>query len=77
MRSLATVIFVTFTVLAAFPGAVAAHGGGHGFGHGDAQRHGAHFAGGRRHGDDAYIRAAIEDRDKLLATKIKSICRGC
>jgi hypothetical protein len=52
------------------------HGlGGHGFGgHG---MHGAEFTSGRRHGNDAYTRAASEERDRLLDTKIKSICRGC
>jgi hypothetical protein len=39
--------------------------------------HGPQFAGGRRHGNDASIKAASEDRDKLLTTQIKSICRGC
>ncbi len=49
--------------------------GGHGFGgHG---KHGAEFAGGRRHGNDAYAKAASEERDRLLDTQIKSICRGC
>jgi hypothetical protein len=56
-----------------------ARGGGRGFargfsGHGG---HGPQFAGGRRHGNDASIKAASEDRDKLLTTQIKSICRGC
>ena len=37
--------------------------------------HGAHFAGGRR--NDAYAKAASNELDKLLNTKIKSICRGC
>jgi len=51
------------------------HGSGRGFGgHG---MHGAEFAGGRRHGNDAYINAASEERDRLLDTRIKSICRGC
>jgi hypothetical protein len=51
------------------------HGLGHGFGgHG---MHAAEFAGDRRHGDDAYTRAASEERDRLLDTQIKSICRGC
>jgi hypothetical protein len=56
------------------------HGlGGHGFGHGFGGHgmHAAEFAGGRRHGDDAYTRAASEERDRLLDTQIKSICRGC
>ena len=39
--------------------------------------HGAEFAGGRRHGNDAYAKAASEERDRLLDTQIKSICRGC
>ena len=37
--------------------------------------HGAHLAGGRR--NDAYAKAASNELDKLLNTKIKSICRGC
>jgi hypothetical protein len=57
--------------------------GGHGFHHGSGghEMHGAEgtgtFSGGRRHGNDAYVRAAAEEEDKLLNTKIKSICRGC
>jgi len=53
--------------------------GGHAFGRGFAGRgmHGASFASDRRHGNDAYIKAASEERDKLLNNKIKSICRGC
>ena len=31
----------------------------------------------RRHGNDAYAKAASEESDELLKTKIKSICRGC
>jgi hypothetical protein len=53
-----------------------ARGGGHGF-HGGSFGHGAHFAGDRHHGDDAYIKAASDERDKLLNSKLKSICRGC
>ena len=56
------------------------HGfGGHGFGGGFGGHgmHGAQFAGDRRHGDDTYIKAASDERDKLLDTKLKSICRGC
>jgi hypothetical protein len=53
--------------------------GGHGMdrdfaGHGP---HGTEVAGGRRHGNDSYMKAASEERDKLLTTKLKSICRGC
>lgn len=39
--------------------------------------HGAQFAGGRRHGNDAHMKAAMEERDRLLNTQLKSICRGC
>ena len=39
--------------------------------------HGAEFAGGHRHGNDSYIKAASDERDKRLTTKLKSICRGC
>jgi hypothetical protein len=35
------------------------------------------FAGDRRHGDDAHMKAASEEEDKLLSTGIKSIRRGC
>ena len=38
---------------------------------------GARSAGGCRRGNDSYIKAASDDRDKLLDTKIKSICHGC
>jgi hypothetical protein len=51
------------------------HGIGREFGsHGT---HGAQFSGDRRRGNDAYTKAASEERDKLLTTKLKSICRGC
>jgi len=51
---------------------------GHGFGHGFGSHgmHGTEFAGGR-HGNDSYAKAASEERDRLLDTQIKSICRGC
>jgi hypothetical protein len=44
--------------------------GGHG-------AHGAEFTGGHRHGNDSYVKAASDEREKLLTTKLKSICRGC
>ena len=51
------------------------HGGGRGFSiHG---MHGSAFAGDARHGNDPYIKAASEEENKLLNTKLKSICRGC
>jgi hypothetical protein len=53
--------------------------GGHGFGRGLGGHglHGEQFSGDRRHGNDSYIKAASDERDKLLNAKIKSICRGC
>jgi hypothetical protein len=39
--------------------------------------HGAPFAADRRHANDTHIKAASEERDKLLNAQIKSICRGC
>jgi hypothetical protein len=56
------------------------HSAGHSAGGQRGMRDGgssASFAGGRRHGNDAYTKAASEERDRLLDTKIKSICRGC
>jgi hypothetical protein len=49
--------------------------GGHGFSEHGA--HGSEFAGGRHRGNDNYVKAASEEREKLLNTKLKSICRGC
>jgi hypothetical protein len=58
--------------------------GGHGFGRGVGGQgfgghgmRGAQFAGDRRHGNDAYTQAVSDERDKLLNSKLKSICRGC
>ena len=54
--------------------------GGHGFGRGfggHGVHGGAQFAGNRRHGNDAYVDAASGETDKLLNSKLKSICRGC
>jgi hypothetical protein len=52
--------------------------GGHGYSRGviGGPYRGGHFAGGR-HGNDSSVKAASDDRDKLLNTKLKSICRGC
>lgn len=51
------------------------HGGGRSFG-GGAGAGASRFADGRRHGNDAYVKAASDERDKLLK-KLKDICRGC
>jgi hypothetical protein len=66
-------------VLLAISGLPADARGGHGFVRSFDGRgmHGAGFAADRRHANDAYTRAASEERDKLLDTQIKSICRGC
>lgn len=56
--------------------------GFHGLGHGSWHSHGIReddtsgVAHGRRHGNDTYMKAARDERDKLLS-KLKSICRGC
>jgi hypothetical protein len=70
---------LTVTLSSAFAVSAEARGGGHGYsrgfvGHG---MHGAHFVGDSRHGNDTYIKAASDEREKLLTTKLKSICRGC
>jgi hypothetical protein len=70
-----TAVFVA-AVLAILTASAEARGGGHGFSRG-LSGHGAPFAGGHRHGNDAYIKAASDERDKLLTTRLKSICRGC
>jgi hypothetical protein len=66
------------------PPAEARGGGGHGFGrgfHGGRGSHGAMYGGGsagdRRHASDDYVKAASAERERLLNTQIKSICRGC
>ena len=70
----ATLGLVFLTALTFSADARGVHGigrdlGGHGM-------HGPQFSGGRRHGTDAYVKAASDERDKLLI-KLKSICRGC
>jgi hypothetical protein len=53
--------------------------GGHGFGRGFGGHglHGPQVTGDRRHGNDAYMKAASDQTDELLNSKLKSICRGC
>jgi hypothetical protein len=71
----AAVLTLAFLTMSAF----SADARGHGFNHAFAGRgvHGPQFAGGRRHDNDNYIKAASQERDKLLSSQIKSICRGC
>jgi hypothetical protein len=86
-------LLVLMTLIAAAPAADArgGHGLGHGgFGHGGFGMHGIRggramggagdagtFAGNRRRADDAYTKAASDEQDRLLNSKIKDICRGC
>jgi hypothetical protein len=53
--------------------------GGHRFGGGFGGHgtHGPQVAGDRRHGNDTYTKAASDERDKLLNSQLKGICRGC
>lgn len=44
---------------------------------GEPSHGGGRFAGDQRHGNDDYVKAAADEEDKLLDSKIKSICRGC
>lgn len=77
----AALLAATLVTISTFPAdARGGHGfGGHGSRHGFGGRgmHGAEFSGGRRHGNDAYAKAASGEIDRLLNTRIKSICRGC
>ena len=51
--------------------------GMHGFGmHGGALRGGGALGSDQRHADDDYVKAASNEENRLLNTKIKSICRG-
>ena len=61
--------------LVLFPLAAQARGGMGFHMHGGPGMHHGRFVGGR-HGNDSYIKAASDERDKLLS-KLKSICRGC
>jgi hypothetical protein len=78
MRSTLVTTVVGLVFIAALTQAVEArgHGFGRGFG-GHGGMHGTAVAGDRRHGNDAYTKAASDEEDKLLAGKLKSICRGC
>ncbi|PDT74886.1 hypothetical protein [Bradyrhizobium sp. C9] len=51
-------------------------GGSHGMHNGGASRGGG-FAADKRHADDPYTKAASDEEDRLLNSKLKSICRGC
>jgi hypothetical protein len=74
-RNVAIVVSVALLVAASAPAVARGGGGPRSLGDGSAGR--GEFAGGHRHGNDNYIKAASDERDKLLNTKLKSICRGC
>jgi hypothetical protein len=65
------------TILIGLAASAEARGGGHAHEASEWSEHGARSGGGRRHGNDGYMKAASQERDKLLNTKLKSICRGC
>jgi hypothetical protein len=78
MKHTAITTLVGLTILIGFAASAEARGGsGHGHGTGEWSEHGAGSGAGRRHGNDSYMKAASQERDKLLNTKLKSICRGC
>jgi hypothetical protein len=86
-------LLVLMMLIAAAPAADARGGHGFrrgGLGHGGSGLHGIHggramdgaggagaLAGDRRRADDAYVSSASDEEDRLLNSKIKSICRGC
>ena len=89
VKAILTAMAITASLLASLHPVEAR--GGHGMsrglgGHGSGD-HGSHGGGAGaipaslpangRHGNDAYMRAASQDRDALLEKQIKSICRGC
>ena len=50
---------------------------GMGGGMGGLARGDGRLASDQQHANDEYVKAAAEEEDKLLDSKIKSICRGC
>jgi hypothetical protein len=80
MRTITTTGLVLAVLAASIPAADAR--GGHGAMHthsmhvGGASGAGG-FAADRRHADDPYTKAASDEEDRLLNSKLKSICRGC
>jgi hypothetical protein len=73
--SLVVAATVAVALVAGSLSAADARGGWHGSAHAGAGEINA--GGGRRHGNDSHMKAASAERDKLLNTKLKSICRGC
>jgi hypothetical protein len=71
----ATAVATCLMLAISGPALARRHGVHHG--HGDHSMHAGASAVDRRHRDDADVKAASEEQDKLLDGKIKSICRGC
>ncbi|SDD18337.1 hypothetical protein SAMN05216337_1008166 [Bradyrhizobium brasilense] len=83
MRTITTVGLLLTLLAGAMPPVDARGSHGHGGGH---AMHGMHvggatgagsFADDKRHGNDPYTKAASDEEDRLLNSKLKSICRGC
>ncbi|QOZ33761.1 hypothetical protein [Bradyrhizobium sp. CCBAU 53421] len=80
MRTITTVGLLLALVAAAMApvDARGGHSGGRGHGmHAGGTSHGGGFAADKRHADDLYAKAASDEEDRLLNSKLKSICRGC
>ncbi len=92
MRSSLVAALALLAVPLLAPAPAAARGGHHGFGrggfghagfgHGGFGRGAMHadgagaFAGDRKHTDDPYVKAALDEEERVLK-KLSSICRGC
>lgn len=81
MRRITRAGLLLMLAAAAMPAADArghGHGGGHSQGiHAGGGSRGGGFAADRRYADDPYTKAAADEEDRLLNSKLKSICRGC
>lgn len=82
MRTITTVGLLLALLAAAMPPVDArarhGHGGGHSHGmHAGGAHRGGGMASDKRHSDDAYTKASSDEQDRLLNTRLKSICRGC
>jgi hypothetical protein len=76
-KALVVILAIVISVGAAFTSAASARGhDGIRSSRGGAIANGSGFAAGRRHSNDAYVKAASQERDRLLK-KLKDICRGC
>ena len=87
VSTMAAMIAATMLILFSPPAGARGH---HGFGgsghagmhpergtHGGGMHGSGAFANDQRRADDDYVKAASDEQDRLLNSKIKSICRGC